>query len=88
MGSVENRFYGVASSVVATMRVVGQMFSMGIAMLIFTILIGRVEITPVYYPQLAKAIRVAFTTSGLLCVGGVYASLASSKPSPSSKESE
>jgi EmrB/QacA subfamily drug resistance transporter len=87
MGSVENRFYGVASSVVATMRVVGQMFSMGIAMLIFTILIGRVEITPAYYPQLAKAIRVAFTASGLLCVGGVYASLASSKPSPSSKGS-
>ena len=80
MGSVDDRFYGVASSVVATMRVVGQMFSMGVAMLIFTVLIGRVEITPLYYPQLEKAVRVAFTLSGLLCVAGVYASLCGGRP--------
>ncbi len=88
MGSVENRFYGVASSVVATMRIVGQMFSMGIAMVIFTILMGRVEITPAYYPQLAKSIRLAFTLSGLLCVGGIFASLARGKPHVASTASE
>jgi EmrB/QacA subfamily drug resistance transporter len=88
MGAVESRFYGVASSVVATMRVLGQMFSMGIAMLIFTILIGRVEIIPAYYPQLAKAVRVAFTLSGLLCVLGVFASLSRGKPFPASITSE
>jgi len=88
MGAVENRFYGVASSVVATMRLVGQMFSMGIAIVIFTILMGKVEITPAYYPQLAKSIRLAFTLSGLLCLGGVFASLARGKPQSSSTASE
>ncbi len=75
MGSVESKFYGIASSVLATMRLLGQMFSMGIAMLIFTVLIGRVEILPAYYPQLLKSIRLAFLVFGLLCIGGVFASL-------------
>ena len=35
MSSVEKRFYGVASAMLGTMRLVGQTFSMGIAMVIF-----------------------------------------------------
>jgi EmrB/QacA subfamily drug resistance transporter len=88
MGAVESRFYGIASSVVATMRVLGQMFSMGIAMLIFTVLIGRVEIVPAYYPQLVKSVRVAFTLSGMLCVAGVFASFARGRPRSVSIASE
>jgi hypothetical protein len=88
MGAVESRSYGIASSVVATMRVLGQMFSMGIAMLIFTVLIGRVEIIPEYYPQLVKSVRVAFTLSGILCVGGIFASLSRGGVRYGSTESE
>ena len=40
MGSVETRFYGVASATLATMRMTGQMLSMGIAMLVFAVRIG------------------------------------------------
>ena len=50
MSSVEEKFYGVASATLATMRQIGMMLSMGIAMLIFAIFIGRVEISPEYYP--------------------------------------
>ena len=75
MGSVESRFYGIASSVVSTMRLLGQMFSMGITMLIFTVFIGKVEILPAYYANLLRGIRVAFIISGALCVVGVFASL-------------
>ena len=39
MSSVERKFYGVASAILATMRSIGQTFSMGISTLIFTIYI-------------------------------------------------
>ena len=75
MGSVEKRYYGVAASLVSTMRLFGQMFSMGIAMLIFALYIGRVEISPAYYPHLLRSVKAAFTIFGILCVGGTFASL-------------
>ena len=75
MSSVENRYFGVASSMLATMRLLGQMFSMGIAMLIFATYLGRVEIAPAYYPHLLKSIQVAFLIFGFLCIVGIFASL-------------
>jgi EmrB/QacA subfamily drug resistance transporter len=75
MSSVESRLYGVASATLGTMRLIGQMFSMGIAMLIFTLYMGEVEILPEYYPLLLRSTKVAFTIFGFLCVGGTFASL-------------
>jgi EmrB/QacA subfamily drug resistance transporter len=75
MSSVESRLYGVASSMLATMRLLGQMFSMGIAMLIFATYLGRVEIAPAFYPHLLKSIQVAFLIFGFLCIVGIFASL-------------
>ena len=49
MSSVERGFYGVASATLGTTRLVGQMLSMGIAMVIFATYIGRVQITPEYH---------------------------------------
>ncbi|MGQ9632218.1 MAG: MFS transporter [bacterium] len=79
MGSVEKRFYGIASGTLGTMRLTGQMLSMGIVMLIFSIYIGRVQITPEYYPLFLKSAKAAFTTFAALCFGGVFASLARGK---------
>jgi EmrB/QacA subfamily drug resistance transporter len=76
MGSVEPRFYGIAAGMVATMRMVGQMFSMGIAMLLLAVLVGRVQITPEQHTGLLGAMRIAFGVCALLCLGGVFASLA------------
>lgn len=76
MSSVEDRLHGVASSMVATVRTLGQMFSMGIAMLAFALFMGQVEISPVLYPLLLKAIKTAWTIFGILCVGGIFASMA------------
>ena len=55
MSAVDKRYYGVSSGIIGTMRLLGQMLSMGIAMMIFAILIGHVEITPDLYPCLWKA---------------------------------
>lgn len=76
MGSVEKRYYGVASATLGTMRLTGQVFSMGIAMMIFAIYIGRVQITPEYYPLFLKSMKSAFAIFAVLCFGGIFASLA------------
>lgn len=79
MSSVRQRFYGVASATLATMRQVGMSFSMGIAMLLFAIYIGRVEITPEYYPLFLSSTKIAFIIFTALCCGGIFASLVRDK---------
>ncbi len=76
MGSVEKKFYGVASSTLGTMRAVGQMLSMGIATLVFSLLIGAARITPDSYPLFLKSMKVAFVASCILCCCGIFFSLA------------
>ena len=76
MGSVDRRFYGVASGMLATMRLIGQMLSMGIATLLFALFLGRAEITPDLYPLFLTSAKVAFAVFTALCVLGVFASLA------------
>ena len=79
MSSVEKRFYGVSSATLGTMRLTGQMLSMGIVMLIFATYIGRVQITPEYYPLFLTSVKVAFIIFATLCFGGIFASLARGK---------
>jgi len=79
MSSVDKRLYGVASSTLGTMRLTGQMLSMGITMIIFATVIGRVEIVPEVYGKLTGSINVAFTIFSALCLLGVFASLANNR---------
>lgn len=79
MSSVESRHYGVASGTLGTMRLTGQMFSMGIAMLIFALIMGRVPITPQHYGQFLASARVAFSIFTALCFAGIFMSLARGK---------
>ena len=79
MGSVERRLYGVASSTLATMRSVGQTFSLGLAALIFALIIGNVEIEPQVYPQFLVSVKTVFAILTVLCVGGIFASLTRGK---------
>ncbi len=76
MGSVDRKSYGVASGTLATMRVIGQVLSMGIATLLFALYLGPVEITPDLYPLFLTSARTAFAVFTALCVIGVFASLA------------
>jgi EmrB/QacA subfamily drug resistance transporter len=79
MGSVESKTYGVASATLSTMRSVGMMLSMGIAMVMSTIYVGRVEITPEYYSAFVAGMKVAFIIFAVLCFLGIFASLARGK---------
>jgi EmrB/QacA subfamily drug resistance transporter len=76
MSSVEKRFYGTASGLVGTMRLTGQLLSMGIATLTFSHFLGGQTIGPATFPLFLKAVRVAFVISTVLCVVGVFASMA------------
>jgi EmrB/QacA subfamily drug resistance transporter len=75
MGSVIRKNYGVASSTLGTMRLVGQTMSMGIAMMILAIFIGRIQITPVQHAQLLSSMHGAFALFAVLCIAGVFLSL-------------
>ncbi len=79
MSSVEKRHLGVASGVVGTMRMVGQMMSMGIAMMLISLYIGKQPISPATYPGLIAAMRTGFLIFSVLSVFGIFASLARNK---------
>jgi EmrB/QacA subfamily drug resistance transporter len=79
MSSIDKRFYGVGSATLGTMRLTGQMLSMGIATVIFALHIGSARITPDLYPQFLASLRTAFTLFAALCFGGIFASLARGK---------
>ncbi|MDD1693222.1 MAG: MFS transporter [Methanoregula sp.] len=75
MGSVDKREYGVASGTLGTMRLVGQMLSMGIAMMILAIYIGDAQITASLYPAFIVSMRICFGIFAVLCIAGIFLSL-------------
>jgi len=79
MGSVEKKFFGIASAILSTMRQSGHMLNMAIVTVIFSIYIGRVQITPQYYTLFLKSSKVVFTISVVLCLAGIFASLSRGK---------
>lgn len=83
MGSVDKRFYGLASGAVGTMRLLGMMISMGMATVVFALRLGRVEIYEANYPALIESIRILFTLFAILCFAGIFASMTRGK-TPSS----
>ncbi len=74
MSSIEKKFYGVASATLGTMRLTGNMLGMGIIMILLTIFMGRVQITPQYYPFFLSSLKVAFMVFAALCFAGIFAS--------------
>lgn len=79
MGSVEAKHYGLASGVVGSMRLLGQMFSMGLASLIFSLFMGRTHITSELHPVFLKSVTAAFHVFAVICVVGILPSLARGK---------
>lgn len=76
MGSIDKKFYGVASGVLSTMRSIGMMISMGFVMVSFSITMGRTQITPALHPLFLKSVRGTFLFFTLLCALAILASLA------------
>lgn len=79
MSSAPKTAYGVASAIVATMRQIGFVLGMGVAMLMLALYIGRVQITPEYYPLFQESARASFIILAILCFCGIFVSLARGK---------
>jgi len=82
MSSVEKRYLGVASATIGTMRLTGQMMSMGIATLVIHVFIGKAQITPANRHLFLSGVTTVFILFSLLCFLGVFASLARGRVSP------
>jgi EmrB/QacA subfamily drug resistance transporter len=76
MSAVEKRHLGVASATVGTMRLTGQMISMGIATLILQLYVGNHQLSVQFSGEFMSSMRTTFFIFVVLCTGGVFASLA------------
>jgi len=81
MGSVSRKYLGIASATVGTMRLTGQMISMGIATLMLQLIIGNEALSVAQAIPLISSMRATFLIFVLLCILGVFASLARGKTS-------
>ena len=72
MSSVEKKQLGIASGTSATMRVVGQMVSMMIATLVFSLYFSGTHIKEADNALFMSSIRLLFIISGSICLAGVY----------------
>ena len=93
MSSVDKRDFGLASGIVSTMRLLGQMLSMAVATVVLALIVGREVITPENYHLFLRSMHTVFTISALLCLTGVYfswfrGSILNHDNSPDSKRSE
>jgi len=69
MSSVGPDDLGMASGMVATMRSVGQLVSLAIVMMVFSLLIGSAQITPVVYGELERKEYDGYSWC-VYCAGG------------------
>jgi EmrB/QacA subfamily drug resistance transporter len=79
MSSVNRRIYGVASALVGTMRQLGMMFSMGVVMMMLALQLGQSQIGSDNVNEFVGSMRTAFVVFAVLCLGGIFASLARGK---------
>lgn len=76
MGSVQKRQYGIASASVGTMRLVGQVLSMGIATLFIAVYLGDQALSNELAGEFMESYEISFYVFAALCFAGVFASMA------------
>lgn len=74
MSSVDKKYYGLASATMGTMRLTGQAFSMGIAIMAISLVVGNVKLSPAVHTELIGSMRITFIICFVLCLFGIYAS--------------
>lgn len=76
MSSVMPRYYGVASSTVGTMRMVGQSIAMAMTTLIITAYLGNAAFSSASSSLIVASLRTSFAIFAFLSLAGIAASLA------------
>jgi len=85
MTSVERQHYGTSSALVSTMRQLGQVLSMTIAMVIISTFIASGSLIPPLGGSFVRGMQVAFLIFGALCVVGMIASIVRGKGNMTAK---
>ena len=75
MGSVGKRYYGSASAMVAMMRSLGMMMSMGLVLVVFAVIMGSTVVTPAIFPEFLASVNLIFLIFAVLSILGVFLSL-------------
>jgi len=74
MSSVRRQQLGVASAMAGTMRMTGQMLSMGVVMVVISVFMGQGAVTPELHGPFIGALRVSYCLLGAICAAGVVMS--------------
>jgi EmrB/QacA subfamily drug resistance transporter len=75
MSAVEKQHYGIASSILGTMRMLGQTFSMAIVMFVASVHLGKVKIVTEDIGAFMANIKTDFAIFAALCFAGIFFSL-------------
>jgi len=75
MGSVGPEHYGIASSLVATMRSTGMLTAMTITTLLLGMFMGDAEVSTATAPEFLEAMHTAFVIFALLSLAGIVFSM-------------
>lgn len=86
MSCVEPSDYGMASSIVSTMRHLGQLSSMAIITIIFHFSIGNTPIADATKTSLSSSMKIIFVVFVLLCLIGVF--ISTQRKAPNRRPSE
>jgi len=70
IGAVDKKYYGAASGMITTVRQIGMMSSIAVTMFIFSLFMGRVQVTPEYFDLFLKSVKMAFGVLTVLCFTG------------------
>ncbi len=82
MGSVESRHYGIASSLVATMRSIGMLTAMTITTLLLSMFMGDAKVSTATAPEFLQTMHTAFMIFAILSLVGILFSMARVEPTP------
>lgn len=74
MSSVDQAQYSMASATTGTMRLTGQAFSMGIAMMAISLTMGDATLSSSMAWEIIRSLQVTFIICAVLCFFGVYTS--------------
>jgi EmrB/QacA subfamily drug resistance transporter len=75
MGAVDKKYFGVAGATLSNVRSMGQIFGIGIVMLIISAILGNAQIMPSNYPELFTSIKIAFVAIAVLSAVGIFTSI-------------
>ncbi|MGE4319190.1 MAG: MFS transporter [Deferribacterales bacterium] len=75
MNSVEKRYYSTASSVLASMRLYGQILSIGLSVMVISLIAGKVKVEHLSPDKLTHSLKAVFLMYCAISIVGVFTSL-------------